>query len=87
MPRPHDKGRSAPMPNPPPAWPADASGLLLRAAQRLGITVAEADARLSVEDLLDERDLHAYLHDVDHEPEAAPAGAKIPPAIAAASRG
>jgi hypothetical protein len=48
-------------------------GLLARAAMRLNITVAEADERLSVEDLLDERDATAYLHDVDHEPASEPA--------------
>lgn len=60
------------MPQPPPAWPAECAGLLFRAAQRLGMTVRDADETLTVEDLLDERDLHAYLHDVDHEPEQAP---------------
>ena len=60
------------MPQPPPAWPAECAGLLFRAAQRLGMTVRDADETLTVEDLLDERDLHAYLHDVDHEPERAP---------------
>ena len=71
LPRPHDKRRASPMPLPPPAWPGECAGILFRAAQRLGITVAEADERLSVDDVLDEADLHAYLHDVDHEPEQA----------------
>lgn len=51
----------------------DVAGLLFRAAQRLGITVGDAAERLSVEDLLDEADLHAYLYDVDHEPRQPPA--------------
>lgn len=72
LPRPYDKKRATPMPSPPPAWPAECAGILFRAAQRLGITVHEADERLTVEDVLDEADLHAYLHDVDHEPETAP---------------
>lgn len=76
--RPHDKKRASPMPLPPPAWPAEVGGILFRAAQRLGCTVAEADERLSVDDVLDEADLHAYLHDVDHEPEQAP---QVTPAL------
>jgi hypothetical protein len=56
------------MPKPPPAWPADIGGILLRAAQRLGVTVETAARDLSVEDIMDEVDLHAYLFDVDHEP-------------------
>lgn len=70
------------MPLPPSAWPAECAGLLFRAAQRLGVTVREADETLTVEDLLDEHDLHAYLHDVDHEPEQAPP----PPVTAPAGR-
>lgn len=73
LPRPHDEARRGPAPKPPPAWGGDVAGLLFRAAQRLGLTVGEAAERLSVEDLLDEADLHAYLHDVDHEPAAPPA--------------
>lgn len=72
LPRPHDKQRAGTMPQPPPAWPAECAGILFRAAQRLGLTVRDADETLTVGDLLDEHDLHAYLHDVDHEPEQAP---------------
>lgn len=50
--------------------------MLFRAAQRLGITVEEANARLSVEDIFDEADLGAYLRDVDDPPK----GAQPPPA-------
>ena len=73
LPRPHDHVRRAPMPKVPPVLPDEVGGLLVRAAMRLGITVAEADERLSVEDLLDERDATAYLHDWDHEPASEPA--------------
>ncbi len=59
------------MPKVPPSFP-EVGGLLFRAATRLHITLAEADERLGVEDLLDERDGAAYLHDVDCEPQAAP---------------
>lgn len=72
LPRPYDKKRASAMPEPPPAWPAECAGILFRTAQRLGMTVREVDETLTVEDLLDEQDLHAYLHDVDHEPEQAP---------------
>jgi hypothetical protein len=51
---------------------------IARVAQRLRITLADADERLSVEDVLDEVDLAAYLFDVDHEPrQALEAGAPI----------
>lgn len=70
--RPYDKQRASAMPEPPPAWPVECAGILFRTAQRLGVTVREVDETLTVEDLIDEIDLHAYLHDVDHEPERAP---------------
>lgn len=73
LPRPHDPRRRAPMPKVPPALPTEVGGLLARAATRLGITVAEADRTLGVEDLLDEADVTHYLNDVDHEPQAEPA--------------
>jgi len=56
------------MPSVPPALPREVGGALARAASRLGVTLAEADERLSVEDVFDEMDVAGYLHDVDHEP-------------------
>jgi len=73
LPRPHDPRRKAPMPSVPPALPREVGGALARAASRLGVTLAEADRRLSVEDMFDEMDVAGYLHDVDHEPADAPA--------------
>lgn len=73
LPRPHDPRRKAPMPTVPPALPREVGGALARAASRLGVTLAEADRRLSVEDVFDEMDVAGYLHDVDHEPADAPA--------------
>lgn len=60
-----------------PATPASLPGVvahpaIARAAQRLRITLAEVDERLTVEDVLDEVDLAAYLFDVDHEPRPTP---------------
>ncbi len=72
LPRPHDPARRAPMPSVPPALPREIGGALVRAAVRLGVTVAEADRVLSVEDIFDEMDGAAYLHDVDHEPAPEP---------------
>lgn len=76
LPRPHDPRRRAPMPDVPPALPREVGGALARAATRLGVTLAEADRRLSVEDVFDEMDVAGYIHDVDHEPaaEAPPSG-------------
>lgn len=72
LPRPHDTPRATPMPAPPRSLPGVASfPPIVRAAQRLGITLRELDERCSVEDVLDEADLAAYLHDVDNEPKAA----------------
>ena len=60
------------MPRPPASLPGVAAfPPLARTAARLGLTLAEVDARLSVEDVLDEADLAAYLYDVDNEPRAA----------------
>ena len=46
-------------------------GALARVAQRLGLSLADVDARMTVADVLDEVDLQAYLHDVDAPPQAA----------------
>lgn len=60
------------MPSPPRTLPGVvAHPPIVRAAQRLGITLRELDERCSVEDVLDEADLAAYLHDVDCEPKSA----------------
>lgn len=60
------------MPAPPRALPGVvAHPPIVRAAQRLGITLRELDDRCSVEDVLDEADLAMYLNDVDNEPRAA----------------
>lgn len=77
LPRPHDPRRKAPMPTVPPALPREVGGALARAASRLGVTLAEADRRLSVEDVFDEMDVAGYLHDVDHEPADAPAQSPV----------
>ena len=59
------------MPAPPRSLPGVvAYPPIVRAAQRLGLTLREVDERLSIEDVLDEADLAAYLHDVDNEPRA-----------------
>jgi hypothetical protein len=61
------------MPEPPPGLPGVvACPPLARACATLGITPAEADERLGVEDVLDLNDLALYLHDVDAPPAAAP---------------
>jgi hypothetical protein len=57
------------MPRPPASLPGVAAfPPIARAAARLSLTLAEVDERLSVEDVLDEADLAAYLHDVDVPP-------------------
>ena len=43
-------------------------GALARVAQRLGVTLADIDARMTVGDVLDELDLQSYLFDVDNAP-------------------
>jgi hypothetical protein len=48
------------------------AGALTRVAQRLGISLAEVDARMTVDEVLDETDLQAYLADVDNPPQGAP---------------
>ena len=44
-------------------------GALARVAQRLGVTLADIDARMTVGDVLDELDLQSYLFDVDNAPQ------------------
>ena len=62
------------MPDPPASLPGvHACPPIARACSALGITPAEADERLSVEDVLDMNDLAAYLHDVDAPPSPPPA--------------
>lgn len=57
------------MPVPPASLPGVAAfPPIARVATRLGLTLREVEERLSVEDVLDEADLAAYLHDVDNEP-------------------
>lgn len=77
--RPHDHKRATAYPVPPPslvgmdAVPGFAPpGALARVAERLGCTLAEVDARCSVDDVLDDLDMQAYLYDVDHEPQGPP---------------
>lgn len=48
-------------------------GALARVAQRAGITLAELDDRMTVEEVLDDLDLQAYLFDVDNAPQERPA--------------
>ena len=68
-PLPRTSTREAPYPAPPPGCAALAvHPALARVCQRLNLTVREADERLTVEDVLDEMDLQAYLYDVDCEP-------------------
>ncbi len=70
------------MPSPPPSLPGVvAFPPLARAATRLGLTLREVDERLSVEDVLDEADLAAYLHDVDVAPQGPSSGQTTPPTM------
>lgn len=78
LPRPHDPVRATPYPAPPPALAGMEmvrgflpAGALARVAQRLGLSLADVDERMSVEDVLDEMDLQAYLYDVDVAPQTA----------------
>ncbi len=62
------------MPDPPASLPGVlACPPIARACSALGITPAEADERLSLEDVLDMHDLSMYLHDVDAPPSPPPA--------------
>jgi len=79
LPRPHDPRRASPFPAPPPALcgmdgiPGLAPpGALARVAQRLGVTLADIDDRMTVDEVLDEFDLQAYLFDVDNAPQDKP---------------
>ena len=63
-----------PLPAPPPAvvgladFPA-----LARVCQRLRLSLADVDAHMSVDEVLDEVDLQHYLYDCDCEPSPPPA--------------
>ena len=77
--RPHDPPRASPYPAPPPALVGLealpgylGAGALARVAQRLNCTLADIDARMTVDEVLDELDLQAYLYDVDAAPQPAP---------------
>ncbi len=52
------------------------AGALARVAQRLNISLADIDARMTVDEVLDELDLQAYIYDVDAAPQPPP---KKPP--------
>lgn len=68
--RPHDPKRATVLPDPPDSLPGVVYfPPLARAAARLGRTLSEVD-EMSIEDVLDEADLAAYLHDVDVPPDA-----------------
>jgi len=43
-------------------------GALARVAQRLNLSLGAVDETMSVDDVLDEMDLQAYLFDVDNPP-------------------
>jgi len=71
--RPHDHGRQGPVPKPPQGIPGVVdTPILARIAHRLGITLRELDRTLSIEDVLDEMDLAAYIHDLDNPPQPPP---------------
>jgi len=48
------------------------AGALARVAQRLNLSLADIDARMTVDEVLDELDLQAYLYDVDAAPQPPP---------------
>lgn len=61
------------MPAPPPSLPGFAEfPALARVCQRLDLSPADLDRRMSVDEALDELDLQHYLHDCDNEPREAP---------------
>jgi hypothetical protein len=63
------------MPKSPPALVGMGAGEcppLARVAQRLGLSLAQVDATMTVDEVLDECDLQIYLHDCDREPMEAP---------------
>jgi len=75
LPRPFDSRRASPYPNPPPSLVGmdgipglTYPGALARVAQRLNLSLGAADETMSVDDVLDEMDLQAYLFDVDNPP-------------------
>ncbi len=79
LPRPFDSPRASPFPSPPPslvglgAVPGHVSpGALARVAQRLNLSLADVDDRMTVDEVLDELDLQAYLADVDNAPAGPP---------------
>lgn len=70
------------MPRPPPALVGMGAGEcppFARVAQRLGLSLAEVDRTMTVDEVLDELDLQLYLHDCDVEPQPAPKPAVPPP--------
>lgn len=80
LPRPHDPRRATPFPDPPPglcgmeAIPGlTPPGALARVAQRAGITLDALDATMTVDEVLTDLDLQAYLFDVDNAPQERPA--------------
>lgn len=48
-------------------------GALARVAQRAGITLDALDATMTVDEVLTDLDLQAYLFDVDNAPQERPA--------------
>lgn len=77
--RPYDPPRATPFPSPPPALVGlapvpghTAPGALARVAQRLNLSLADIDARMTMDEVLDELDLQAYLADVDNAPAGPP---------------
>ncbi len=54
------------------------AGALSRVAERLHFSLADIDDRMTVDAVLDELDLQAYLVDVDREPQGPPTMAPRP---------
>lgn len=77
LPRPYDTPRKGSLPKPPLSIPGlVAVPALARVAHRLGLTMRQIDEQLTVEDVLDELDLHGYLFDMDNPPLDKPPGHK-----------
>gem|GEM_PF-5750220 len=73
LPRPHDAPRVGLIPSPPASLPGVAEcPRIVRVCQRLGISLARMDAKMTVDEVLDEMDLQSYLYDLDTPPAAAP---------------
>ena len=79
LPRPYDPPRAARFPDPPPALAGMdhvhghvSPGVLVRVAQRLGISLATIDATMTTDEVLDEIDVQSYLYDVDCPPQTKP---------------